>query len=99
ATRKWWKEVHHGGFLDYNQNAMDRTVASAYSVRPTPDARVSMPLRWDEVPAVEMEAFTLATVPLIFAERGDAHAGIDEAPGSLEALLELSARDEAEGLG
>jgi hypothetical protein len=86
-------------FLDYNQNAKDRTVASAYSVRPTPDARVSMPLRWDEVPTVEMDAFTLATVPGIFAERGDAADGIDEAVGDLTALLELSARDEAEGLG
>ena len=86
-------------FLDYNQNAKDRTVASAYSVRPTPDARVSFPLRWDEVPDVVMEDYTLATVPAIFAERGDAGAGIDEAVGSLEALLELSARHEAEGEG
>ncbi len=94
ATSKWWKEERHGVFLDYNQNAKDRTVASAYSVRPTPDARVSMPLRWDEVPTVEMEAFTLATVPALYAEHGDAHAGIDEAVGSLEGLLELSARHE-----
>ena len=99
ATSKWWKEERHGVFLDYNQNAKDRTVASAYSVRPTPDARVSMPLPWDDVPTVEMEAFTLATVPAIYARRRDAHAGIDEALGSLEALLELSARDEAEGMG
>ncbi len=99
ATSKWWKEERHGVFLDYNQNAKDRTVASAYSVRPTPDARVSMPLRWDEVPTAEMEAFTLATVPALYAEHGDAHDGIDEAVGSLEALLELSARDEAEGQG
>jgi DNA ligase D-like protein (predicted polymerase) len=99
ATSKWWKEERHGVFLDYNQNAKDRTVASAYSVRPTPDARVSFPLRWDEVPHVVMEDFTLATVPAIFAQRGDAGAGIDEAVGSLEALLELSARDEAEGMG
>jgi DNA ligase D-like protein (predicted polymerase) len=99
ATSKWWKEERHGVFLDYNQNAKDRTVASAYSVRPTKDARVSMPLRWDEVATVEMEAFTLATVPAIYAERGDAHAGMDEVHGSLEALLELSARDEAAGLG
>ncbi len=99
ATSKWWKEERHGVFLDYNQNAKDRTVASAYSVRPLPDARVSMPLLWDEVPTVEAEAFTLATVPGIFAERGDAGAGIDAAVGSLEALLELSARDEAGGLG
>ncbi len=99
ATSKWWKEERHGVFLDYNQNAKDRTVASAYSVRPLPDARVSMPLRWEEVPTVDAEAFTLATVPAIYAERGDAGAGIDEAVGSLEALLELSARDEAGGLG
>jgi DNA ligase D-like protein (predicted polymerase) len=99
ATSKWWKEERHGVFLDYNQNAKDRTVASAYSVRPTPDARVSMPLRWEQVPTVEMEAFTLATVPALFAEHGGAHAGIDDAAGSLEALLELSARHETEGLG
>jgi DNA ligase D-like protein (predicted polymerase) len=99
ATSKWWKEERHGVFLDYNQNAKDRTVASAYSVRPTPDARVSMPLRWEDVPAVEAEDFTLATVPAIVAERGDAGAGIDGAVGSLEALLDLSARDEAAGLG
>src|SRR3982750_2466936 len=99
ATSRWWKEERSGVFLDYNQNAKDRTVASAFSVRPTPDARVSMPLRWEEVPTAEMEAFTLATVPALFAERGDAHAGIDEAAGSLDALLELSARHEAEGLG
>jgi bifunctional non-homologous end joining protein LigD len=99
ATSKWWKEERHGVFLDYNQNAKDRTVASAYSVRPLPDARVSMPLRWDEVGDVEAEAFTLATVPGLYASRGDAGAGIEEAVGSLEALLELSARHEAEGLG
>ena len=99
ATSKWWKEERHGVFLDYNQNAKDRTVASAYSVRPTPDARVSMPLRWDEVADVEPADFTLATVPALFAERGDAGAGIDDAVGSLEALLELSARHEAEGHG
>jgi DNA ligase D-like protein (predicted polymerase) len=99
ATSKWWKEERHGVFLDYNQNAKDRTVASAYSVRPLPDARVSFPLRWDEVADVVAEDFTLATVPAIFAQRGDAGAGIDEAVGSLDALLELSARHEAEGLG
>src|SRR5216117_2353962 len=99
ATSKWWKEERHGVFLDYNQNAKDRTVASAYSVRPTPDARVSMPLRWEEVPTAEMGAFTLATVPTIFAEHGDAHGEIDEAAGSLEGLLELSARHEAAGEG
>src|SRR5262249_46704388 len=76
ATSKLSKDERHGVFLDYNQNAKDRTVASAYSVRPTPDARVSMPLRWDQVPSVEMEAFTLATVPGLYAEQGDAHEGI-----------------------
>src|SRR4249919_2277549 len=99
ATSKWWKEERHGVFLDYNQNAKDRTVASAYSVRPLPDARVSTPLTWDEVPTVEAEAFTIDTVPARFAAIGDPGAGIDEAVGSLEGLLELSARDEAEGLG
>ena len=99
ATSKWWKEERHGVFLDYNQNAKDRTVASAYSVRPLPDARVSMPIRWEDVPAVEAEDFTLATVPAIVAEHGDAGSGIDEAVGSLDALLELSARDETQGLG
>jgi bifunctional non-homologous end joining protein LigD len=99
ATSKWWKEERHGVFLDYNQNAKDRTVASAYSVRPTADARVSMPLRWDDVADVEAEDFTLASVPGIVAERGDAGAGIDDAVGSLDGLLELSARDESEGQG
>ena len=99
ATSKWWKEERHGVFLDYNQNAKDRTVASAYSVRPLPDARVSFPFRWDELADIVAEDFTLATVPALYAERGDAGARIDDAVGSLEALLELSARDEAEGLG
>ena len=99
ATSKWWKEERHGVFLDYNQNAKDRTVASAYSVRPLPDARVSTPLSWDEVPTVEAEAFTLQTVPARFASIGDPGAGIDEAVGSLDALLELSRRHEAEGQG
>lgn len=99
ATSKWWKEERHGVFLDYNQNAKDRTVASAYSVRPTPDARVSMPVAWSELPDVVAEDFTVATVPGIFAERGDPSAGIDEAAGSLEGLLELAGRHEAEGLG
>src|SRR5512146_1563558 len=99
ATSKWWKEERHGVFLDYNQNAKDRTVASAYSVRPLPDARVSTPLTWDEVATVEAEAFTIDTVPARFAEIGDPGAGIDDAPGSLEALLELSARQEADGAG
>jgi bifunctional non-homologous end joining protein LigD len=95
ATSKWWKEERHGVFLDYNQNAKDRTVASAWSVRPTPDARVSMPLTWDEVPDVDPAAFTILTAP----SREDASRGIDEAAGSLEKLLELSAAHEAEGLG
>jgi len=98
ATSKWWKEERHGVFLDYNQNAKDRTIASAYSVRPTPDARVSTPLRWDEVPDCEPEAFTLATVPARFAAVGDPAAGIDAAVGSLAALLELAAAHEAAGL-
>src|SRR4051794_12580473 len=99
ATSKWWKEERHGVFLDYNQNAKDRTVASAYSIRPLPDARVSTPLAWDEVATVEAEAFTIDTVPARYAAIGDPGAGIDDAVGSLDALLELSARDEAEGLG
>ena len=99
ATTKWWKEERHGVFIDYNQNARDRTVASAYSVRPVPDARVSFPLRWDEVATVEPADYTLATVPAIFAERGDASAAIDDVAHSLEPLLELSARDEREGQG
>jgi DNA ligase D-like protein (predicted polymerase) len=98
ATSKWWKEERHGVFVDYNQNAKDRTVASAYSVRPLPDARVSTPLTWDEVPACDPSAFTIDTVPARFAKIGDPWAGIDEAVGSLEPLLELAARDEAAGL-
>ncbi|HEY8514884.1 MAG TPA: non-homologous end-joining DNA ligase [Candidatus Binatia bacterium] len=99
ATSKWWKEERHGVFLDYNQNAKDRTTCSAYSVRPLPDARVSTPLRWDEVADCEPADFTLFTVPKRLAEIGDPHAAIDEHPGSLEGLLELAARDEANGLG
>jgi DNA ligase D-like protein (predicted polymerase) len=99
ATSKWWKEERRGVFLDYNQNAKDRTVASAWSVRPTPDARVSMPLEWDEVAGVDPAAFTLATAPARFAEHGDASEGIDEAAGSLDGLLALSAEQEAQGLG
>src|SRR5439155_1346718 len=99
ATSKWWKEERHGVFVDYNQNAKDRTVASAYSVRPTPDARVSTPLSWEEVPSVEPEAFTLKTVPERFARIGDPHAGIDAQLGSLESLLELSVRQKSEGQG
>jgi len=99
ATSRWWKEERHGVFIDYNQNAKDRTVASAYSVRPRPDARVSTPLTWDEVPAVDPAAFTVWTVPGRFARLGDPHAAIDAHAGSLDGLLALSARHEAEGLG
>jgi bifunctional non-homologous end joining protein LigD len=99
ATSKWWKEERHGVFVDYNQNAKDRTVASAYSVRPKPDARVSAPVTWDEIGVCEPEAFTLKTVPARFAEVGDRHADIDNHPCSLEGLLELSARHEKEGQG
>jgi len=98
ATSKWWKEERHGVFVDYNQNAKDRTVASAYSVRPLPDARVSTPLSWDEVPGCDPAAFTIDTVPARFAKLGDPWSGIDEAVGSLDALLEQAARDEAAGL-
>jgi DNA ligase D-like protein (predicted polymerase) len=99
ATSKWWKEERHGVFLDYNQNAKDRTTCSAYSVRPLPDARVSTPLRWHEVPDCEPADFTVLTMPKRFTDLGDPHANIDAAPGSLEKLLELAARDEAAGLG
>ena len=99
ATSKWWKEERHGVFVDYNQNAKDRTVASAYSVRPTPDARVSAPLSWEEVESAEPTDFTLATMPKRFVTLGDRHAGIDGTAGSLDSLLELSARHEREGLG
>jgi DNA ligase D-like protein (predicted polymerase) len=99
ATSKWWKEERHGVFLDYNQNAKDRTVASVYSVRPRPTATVSAPLRWDEVPDAELEDFTLRTVPERYARLGDVGAGIDDHAHSLEPLLELVARHEAEGLG
>jgi DNA ligase D-like protein (predicted polymerase) len=99
ATSKWWKEERHGVFLDYNQNAKDRTVAAAYSVRPTPDARVSAPLTWDEVDVCNPADFTLTTMQTRFAEGGDRHAAIDRQPCSLEPLLELSARQERDGLG
>jgi len=99
ATSKWWKEERHGVFLDYNQNAKDRTTCSAYSVRPLPDARVSTPLEWDEVMECDPAEFTVFTVPERFAKKGDPHAEMDAAAGSLEALLEMAARDEAEGLG
>ncbi|MGH3280130.1 MAG: DNA polymerase domain-containing protein [Trebonia sp.] len=98
ATSKWWKEERHGVFVDYNQNAKDRTVASAYSVRPLRDARVSTPLAWDEVPDVDPAAFTIDTVPARVGRVGDPWAGIDDAIGSLDALLEQAARDEAAGL-
>jgi len=98
ATSKWWKEERHGVFVDYNQNAKDRTVASAYSVRPLPDARVSTPLAWDEVPGVDPAAFTIDTVPGRFAKIGDPWEGIDEAVGSLDDLLAQADRDEAAGL-
>ncbi|HEV8393370.1 MAG TPA: DNA primase small subunit domain-containing protein, partial [Vicinamibacterales bacterium] len=99
ATSKWWKEERHGVFLDYNQNAKDRTVAAAYSVRPKPDARVSAPLAWEEVDACNPADFTLATMPARFAAVGDRHRDIDARPSTLETLLELSARQEKEGLG
>jgi bifunctional non-homologous end joining protein LigD len=99
ATSKWWKEERHGVFLDYNQNAKDRTTCSAYSVRPLPDARVSMPLRWEEVEQCDPADFTVLTAPRRFAELGDAHAEMDRHAGSLEPLLELAARDESQGLG
>jgi bifunctional non-homologous end joining protein LigD len=98
ATARWWKEERHGVFVDYNQNAKDRTVASAYSVRPMPDARVSAPLRWDEVPDCDPAEFTIDTMPRRYAELGDVGAGIDAAVGSLDQLLALAARDEAAGL-
>jgi bifunctional non-homologous end joining protein LigD len=99
ATSRWWKEERHGVFIDYNQNAKDRTVASAYSVRPTPDARVSTPLFWEEVPGCDPAAFTIDTVPERFASVSDPSDGIDEAVGSLDRLLELAAQHEEAGLG
>src|SRR6184192_4282848 len=98
ATSKWWKEERHGVFVDYNQNAKDRTVASAYSVRPTPEARVSAPLSWDEVPSCDPAEYTIGTVPERFARIGDPWAEMDAAAGPLDGLLELAARDEAAGL-
>ena len=99
ASSKWWKEERHGVFLDYNQNAKDRTTCSAYSVRPLPDARVSTPLHWDEVPDCDPADFTVLTVPARFTESGDPHAEMDGSAGSLEKLLELADQDEAAGLG
>jgi len=99
ATSKWWKEERHGVFIDYNQNAKDRTIASAYSVRPVPDARVSTPVGWDEVPDLDPADFTVATVPARFTKIGDPAQGIDAQAFSLESLLELSSRQEGEGHG
>ena len=99
ASSKWWKEERHGVFLDYNQNAKDRTTCSAYSVRPLPDARVSTPLRWDEVMTCDPADFTVLTMPDRFAKIGDPHAAMNEHAGVLDALLEMAARDEAEGVG
>ena len=99
ATSKWWKEERHGVFLDYNQNAKDRTTCSAYSIRPLPDARVSAPLRWEEIPECEPADFTVLTMPARFREIGDPNAAMDDVAGSLDKLLELADRDEAAGLG
>jgi hypothetical protein len=99
ATSKWWKEERHGVFLDYNQNAKDRTTCSAYSIRPLPDARVSAPLTWEEIPDCEPADFTVLTMPARFERIGDPNAAMDDAAGSLEKLLELADRDEAAGLG
>ncbi|MBO0684937.1 MAG: DNA polymerase domain-containing protein, partial [Candidatus Dormibacteraeota bacterium] len=99
ATSRWWKEERQGVFIDYNQNAKDRTIASAYSVRPTPDARVSTPMTWEEVPGCEPQAFTVATVPARVAERGDPWEGMDRSPCSIEGLLELADQHKAAGFG
>jgi hypothetical protein len=99
ATSKWWKEERHGVFLDYNQNARDRTVASAYSVRPTPDARVSAPIHWDELDECNPADFTLLSMPVRYAKIGDPHEEIDDAPCLLDPVLELSAKQEGEGMG
>jgi bifunctional non-homologous end joining protein LigD len=98
ATTAWWKEERRGVFVDYNQNARDRTVAAAYSIRPVPDARVSTPITWDEVPDVEPRDFRIDSVPGLIRDRGDPLAGIDRTPGSLESLLEQAQRDEREGV-
>jgi len=99
ATSKWWKEERQGVFIDYNQNAKDRTIAAGYSVRPRPDARVSAPLGWDEIESANPADFTLTTMPRRFAEQGDPHAAMDQHPCSLERVLELSAKQERAGLG
>jgi len=99
ATSKWWKEERHGVFIDYNQNAKDRTVASAYSVRPVPDARVSAPVSWEELETCDPADFTLRTMPARFKAIGDRHNGIDSSVGSLDGLFELAERHAREGLG
>ena len=99
ATSKWWKEERHGVFIDFNQNAKDKTVCSAYSVRPRPDARVSTPLTWEEIDTCDPADFTMKTMPAWFKANGDRHADIDKHPCSLDQLLELSARHEKEGQG
>src|SRR5207302_5103107 len=99
ATSKWWKEERHGVFLDYNQNAKDRTTCSAYSIRPLPDARVSAPLRWEEIPDCDPAEFTVLTMPARLKAVGDPNAKMDDEAGSLDKLLELADRDEAAGLG
>ncbi len=99
ATSKWWKEERHGVFIDYNQNAKDRTVAAAYSVRPKPDARVSAPLTWEEIESCDPADFTIETMPRRFAQVGDRHHDIDRLRGSLDLLLELAARQQKDGLG
>jgi bifunctional non-homologous end joining protein LigD len=99
ATTKWWKEERHGVFIDYNQNARDRTIASAYSIRPTAEATVSAPLAWDEIDDCDPRDFTLKTMPVRFAKLGDLHKGIDRAACSLEKLLDLSEKHERDGQG
>jgi DNA ligase D-like protein (predicted polymerase) len=99
ATSAWWKEERQGVFVDYNQNAKDRTMAAAYSVRPTEDARVSAPLTWDELERCDPAQFTLATMPARYATKGDRHAAMDDHAGSLASLLELAAAHERSGLG
>ena len=99
ATTAWWKEERHGVFVDYNMNARDRTLASSYSVRPTPDGRVACPISWDELDTVDPAALTITTVPARVAKQGDPHEGMDDAVGSLQQALDLAARDEKEGAG
>jgi DNA ligase D len=99
ATSKWWKEERHGVFIDYNQNARDRTIAGAYSVRPVPEATVSAPLAWSEVPTCDPREFTLATMPARFKQNGDPHDAMDDFAHSLEPLIDLVARQERDGHG